>query len=101
MSSSLHHIVHLLELASNDEQIRRSLILPPQALSIESPEHRQVLAAFVEDLTKFLDVQPERTSIEDLWDENPPQEARGQALKEFLRQEVCLSAAFRMTPLPC
>ena len=56
-------------------------------------KQRQVLAAFVNDLQKFLDVPIKRTSIEDLWDESPPQEAGGQALKTFLREDVRLPAA--------
>ena len=83
------------ESTSDSAQLRRSLILPSQLLNIGSSEQRQVSGAFVDDLQKFLDVPAERTSIDDVWDEKPPQEAGGQALKDFLRPDVCQPAAVK------
>ena len=80
---------------SDSPQLRRSLILPSQLLNVGSSEQRKILGAFVDDLQDFLDVPADRTSIDDVWDENPPQEARGQALKAFLRPDVCQPAAVR------
>ena len=91
LSSS--HETRRSESTSDSAQLRRSLILPSQLLNIGSSEQRKVLGAFVDDLQNFLDVPAERTSIDDVWDKKPPPEAGGQALKVFLRPDVCPPAA--------
>ena len=83
------------ESTSDSAQLRRSLILPSQLLNTGSSEQRKVLEAFVDDLQGFLGVPADRTSIDDVWDEKPPQEAGGQALKAFLSPDVCQPAAVK------
>ena len=83
------------ESTSDSAQLRRSLILPSQLLNVGSSEQRKILGAFVDDLQEFLDVPLDRTSIDDVWDEKPPPEAGGQALKAFLRPDVCHPGAVK------
>ena len=84
------------ESTRDSAQLRRSLILPSQLLNVGSSEQRRILGAFVDDLQEFLDVPADRTSIDDVWDEKPPQEAAGQPLKAFLRPDVCQPAAVKI-----
>lgn len=55
--------------------------------SAELPQQQlDLLDDFVGGIEKLLGVKAERLSLGDVWDANPPSEAEGQALHDFMKE---------------
>jgi hypothetical protein len=55
---------------------------------ISNKTQLKVIDAVVKDLESFAEVSYQRISFEELWASNPPDEANGSSLKEFMK-DVC------------
>lgn len=53
--------------------------------AISSDAQSKVIGSFVRDLESSLGVSRENISFEELWDSEPPTEARGETFEEYMR----------------
>jgi hypothetical protein len=56
---------------------------------ITNKDQLKVIDEFTVDLEKSLGVEHQRVSLNDLWQANPPEEAEGESLQEYMR-DVCI-----------
>ena len=52
---------------------------------ITNPDQSRLLKDLIIDLETFLQVKREIVSIEEIWNKNPPAEAKGQLFAEFMK----------------
>jgi Asp-tRNA(Asn)/Glu-tRNA(Gln) amidotransferase A subunit family amidase len=64
------------------------IYLPTDFLPLQNGQQMSVFNCFVDDVCRCLNQQVKRVSIDEIWKLNPPLEAKGQDLKEFLSPTV-------------
>ena len=63
----------------------------------DTPQKQAVLSV-LRDIEAYFGIEAIGVSLEDLWNENPPEDAKGEKFHDFLN-EVCKSNLLKETPL--
>ncbi|KAF2007617.1 amidase signature enzyme [Amniculicola lignicola CBS 123094] len=62
------------------------LVVLSDNMPTESTPQKQAVMSIVQDLEAYLEIPPIRISLENLWASNPPDDAKGEKLYDFLQE---------------
>lgn len=68
--------------------IPKAIIYPLDYFPVSTSEQMQLLDAFVAQMAEYTGVTPTRLSISDYWQQNPPREAGGESVEEYLKDVI-------------